>query len=517
MKSFNLLLLVLFLSLNGRLNFKTVLSGKKNQNIEDLINMDDLTSFMENIPNNENTDENNDENNNENNNENNSENNNEINELAKEYYKAPPPNLSIKRENESNQKNRQSSSDLQQDSPKVNDSNQKNRQSSNLKRKSRKENESKQKNINSSSNLQKDSPKVNDFNKKNRKSSSKIQQDSTKENESIHKNRHSTPIIKKSGNKSIEKNKKLNIEIEKNLSNQNYSIQKNKQLGPEKIKYEKQKEIAENSKSKFSIKMIPNSKLNVNGETIPKFETFSPCIQKTGFLGFVKTYSTKTKIIEAKPIYVSINIYHLSFFESTEDSTLFKAIKLRKIISVSQKYRDTLCFDINIKNQKNVTLCGKNMNDMKDWISAIEDFKKCPLKNNRNLILDFKNLNKMVKKNKNISKKNFAINHLFYDTKKMPRIRPKVTKMLKAGITMKRILETIKLGNMAKNQLKRKYENKLKVAKKFTREVSKKQKMLRKLMLKRASKANIQKYQEFKLLEAFQRKIRQLKVFNFLI
>ena len=118
-----------------------------------------------------------------------------------------------------------------------------------------------------------------------------------------------------------------------NIKKNDVSKQKIKKSGSEKLKKEFPKEMAKKLGSSYSIKMIPNTKLNIDAENILKFETYSVCIQKTGFLGYVKTHSTKINIIEATPIYVSINIYHLSFFESTEDSTLFKAIKLSKITS----------------------------------------------------------------------------------------------------------------------------------------------------------------------------------------
>jgi hypothetical protein len=263
--------------------------------------------------------------------------------------------------------------------------------------------------------------------------------------------------------------------------------------------------------------MIPNQKLNLKPDRLPKFETYSFCVQKTGFLGYVKKHPTKkSSLIQATPIYVSINMYHLSLYKSTKPSSLFKAVKLGKIQFLAQKYKDTFCFDIVIKRQKTITLCAKDQKHLKSWVHALEEFKKCKLRNKEYMLTDFTKLNKIIKKNKNDSMtKNLKVSKLFYNTKSMKHESEYQSQLLKSGFTLKSILEIVKLGNLAKKNLEMRYKSKLQEAKRFTEEVSRKKHMVKTLVMKKGKEefAKLKEEDaEFTLLNMVLQKIKQLKL-----
>jgi len=229
---------------------------------------------------------------------------------------------------------------------------------------------------------------------------------------------------------------------------------------------------------KNKIKMIKNPLLiNSKIKTVTK-----KCNFKSGIVNFiVKRPHKKSNTITVMPVYLMITTDKLIITKDTKRSNLLKSISMDDIQRIDQHYLNTNCFDIIINELKvnlflsaQLSLCTNKRTEMNEWVNAILDFKKCSLKDtkktdhNGKIILDMQTINKFNQMQVNEKKK--KINELFYDNAdKAFSKNDHSIKIFKNKIS--KLIQKTQMGQIARNQLKRKYSGRLRKARKFSQSI----------------------------------------------
>jgi hypothetical protein len=180
-----------------------------------------------------------------------------------------------------------------------------------------------------------------------------------------------------------------------------------------------------------------------------------------------------------------------------------------------------------------VMLCANSKKDMKEWIDAILEFKECQIDinnvDNKKVLIDFTKVNELLKeKNDGCESTNGSssikkkIKKLSYENsdKAINVSSSRVSKEIWMKKAMESILQTIKRGNIKRNQVTRTYQNKLKEAKSFSEDIKIKQDLIEQIIAKRLEKEQEresqmvkleQKTKEMELLRAVKKKIMIMK------
>jgi len=219
--------------------------------------------------------------------------------------------------------------------------------------------------------------------------------------------------------------------------------------------------------------LLTNSKI----KTITK-----KCKFKSGIVNFiVKRPHKKSNTISVMPVYLMITTDKLIITKDTKRSNLLKSISMDDIQRIDQHYLNTNCFDIIINELKanlflsaQLSLCTNKRTEMNEWVNAILDFKKCSLKDtkktdhNGKIILDMQKINEFNKMQVNEKKKN--LNELYYDNAdKAFSKNDHSIKIFKNRIS--KLIQKTQMGQIARNQIKRKYSGRLRKAKKFSQNI----------------------------------------------
>jgi hypothetical protein len=338
----------------------------------------------------------------------------------------------------------------------------------------------------------------------------------------------SGPNVKKMLNK---KKKASKLISKKNLSKIRRSI---KTLKPEKKR----------KASGLRLVRVANPRL---AKEDSKFETFTNCGKKTGFLNIVKNIDHSGGELRVSPVYIDMSTNSMKFYSSpTNTQTLFNVVKLDKILRISQQkiLENHSCFEIILADyaenskglsKENVSLCANTKEKMKSWIDTIGAFKECQVNvnnvdHNRKILVDFQKVNELTKVaalglgGKGAFPGATVGNPedtLYYDN--LPTINKSAIKLQK-DTSLKheidKILGFVKKSTIQQSQVQRKMQNELKEAKKFSEEVHEKQEIIRKILERRAEKEKLrqqsliqseEKFKELKLLKAVENKIVQMK------
>jgi hypothetical protein len=267
---------------------------------------------------------------------------------------------------------------------------------------------------------------------------------------------------------------------------------------------------------------------------LAKYVKYSKCVKKSGYLNYIQKRPTKkNREITVVPIFVSLNKHTLSLFKSFKPTSLFQVVNLDLIQRVTLGYQNTLCFDIIINNYHKkqytsgpLTLCAKNIKDMKSWINAILEFKECKIKvknddHNGKILVDFNKMNKLIKRNGPFDM--FDLAALEYDAndKAFKLTKSQLAQKIMMKKRMLKILEMIKQSNIAKNQMKRKYRGKMKSARGLQMKIFTNEEVMKNLQVKKnivaaenefALKKQLHKKKEMMILKKIQLKIMRLKV-----
>jgi hypothetical protein len=299
-------------------------------------------------------------------------------------------------------------------------------------------------------------------------------------------------------------------------------------------KGKKSKKGKRSKKKGYKIIELENYDLIDDPRKLAKYVTYSKCVRKSGYLTYIQKRPTKkNREITVVPIFVSLNKHTLSLFKSFKPTSLFQVVNLDLIQRVTLGYKNTLCFDIIINNYHKkqftsgpLTLCAKDIKEMKNWINAILEFKECKIKvknndHNGKILVDFNKMNKLIKRKGAFNM--FDLASIQYDA------NDKAFKMTKAQMAQKimmkrkmlKILEMIKESKIAKNQMKRKYRGKMKSARGLQMKIFTNEEVMKNLQVKKnivaaenefALKKKLHKKKELMILERIQKKILRLKV-----
>ena len=300
-------------------------------------------------------------------------------------------------------------------------------------------------------------------------------------------------FIQKTSKKSKGSNTNKKAKNSKNSKNSKKSKKANK------AKSKKAKVIKTQKLGKYVIKTIENPALKHKPKKLKKYVSYSHCNKKSGYLKFIqKRPSNSKREITVVPIFVSLNKFTFSLFRSFKSSSLFRLINLDSIQRVALQYDNTNCFDIIINDIKTkklhsgpLSLCAPNMNEMKEWIRAILEFKECKIKGESSssvphqgrTLVDFNKINNLIKQTNVAS----SVGQLVYDgTDTYVKDTPfKREQRKQISQTISKIMETIHMTKMAKNQLRRHFVGKFKNARGMTSGAHREQEMFQNIIQKR--------------------------------
>jgi len=271
-------------------------------------------------------------------------------------------------------------------------------------------------------------------------------------------------------------------------------------------------------KTKQKQKFIPNPFIDgLDPGIMVQFTRNEPCIQKSGFLYMLEKAKSYDFELEFVKIFVKMTQESISFQASTDDKSKFQEIPMRNIVKIGKKYKSSFCFElmfhenteaeqIAINNFKRgaATICGKNIPQMKDWISGILKMKGCIYK--KPTVADFQVINEVLQNKQEIQKAIAKHGRILAPTtynsniwpnrihmkktkttksyKKVPQIEKKMTKETKQTKTtvtkaITEIHETIQANIQRENLVKKKLVDKIKKIKKKTKMLKNKRKSYR--------------------------------------
>lgn len=290
---------------------------------------------------------------------------------------------------------------------------------------------------------------------------------------------------------------------------------------------------------------VYNKDLKENKKAVENFKKFNQCKKKTDLLYIHVTkgenIQKNSDLVILKPIFVDLNPFSINLQNGINTSSLFQSISLKNIQRISQQEQleKFFCFDLVIdkiikKEEENfVTLCAKNLKEKNDWINAIQVFKECQVTvqtvdHNDKLLYDFSKINNLLKNkdidkiHKSIIKPEKAAQSLYYDNSNPTIVKSDETKSSEKKVhnIVNRIMETIESSRIRENQVKREMGNKLKEAKEFSKDISRKESMLINKVNNRLSEAKMQdlkllnqkaKEQEMNLLKAVENKVNKMR------
>jgi len=338
---------------------------------------------------------------------------------------------------------------------------------------------------------------------------------------------------------SIQSNKKFN---QKNKQkSKNYQNDKNIKS---KKNYNKNAEINKLIKSaikkvpsgprKLQIKYIPNNTLN---KKIKNIESYSKCNVKTGILNLVKFQDQLPFTLNLLPVYIHLGLSTFNIYKNENSSTLMSTVKLIEILRINQRgfLKDNFCFDLMIADSVKmklddnelITLCAENKEAMDKWVHALLEFKECQvdvkkLAKNNEVVVDYKKVDELLKEKTTIQTPKQKLKNLYYDVSNTAIIKSPVTisKQTRIDTIVRNIMNSMKIGNIRTNQVRRQLSNKLKEARGFSEDISRKEEIIREMVEKRIEKerqkevaniSNKQRKKEVDLLRAVQQRIVQLK------
>lgn len=326
---------------------------------------------------------------------------------------------------------------------------------------------------------------------------------------------------------------------EKNEADNNKKKDKNKKINKKGV-------FKNNQMNKFIVEnKIYLDDLKINLKKVQSFKKYLECNTKSDILYLHITngdnISKNPNDINLKPIFVVLSTYSLNLQNGVDSSTLFKTTQIKKILRISQqeKLKQFFCFDLVIEttqfyreNDDSITLCAKNPQDKTDWINAFQKFKECQVSvqyvdHNERLIYDFSKINELLKnKNEKFSKSLLipekAVKSLYYDNTNPTVHKSDATKAEenKVNNIVKRIMETFETSRIRENQIKRDMANKLKEAKHFANDMTKRQSVLVNHLNNNIQKQRLNeiklidrkiKDQEMNLLKAVENKVKRMR------
>jgi len=319
---------------------------------------------------------------------------------------------------------------------------------------------------------------------------------------------------------------KIDLLLRITLKNQALLVKRSKLRKVKKSKKSKKKHrkarksnISKTSNMKYNIEYQTNNDLVINDKALNSYFKYDKCSKISGVLGYVnqRPKASNNNTIKILPIYISINQETLNLFISFDTSTLFKSVTLDAIARVDINYPRTNCFDLIIHfvdgenlNIGPLTLCAKNLNAMKDWITAILQIKECKLKHPIHqgmTLIDFNAMNELKKTQ--IKEKAEKVKGLSYSNKKTVNQSRFVSyQQQQIQKTMKSIIDSIKKGRLARNMLRRRFKGKFQKVRGITNTIYSKENLMSNIMEKRSL---VEKRKEARLL-SIEHQTKQLRI-----
>jgi len=187
----------------------------------------------------------------------------------------------------------------------------------------------------------------------------------------------------------------------------------------------------------------------------------------------------KGRKIIAKPAFVKLNPKSIDFYHNFNPESLYGVIPLNSIQRITQIYKGTYCFDLNIQKNgsetKVTTICLFHKEQLNDWVNSILEFKKCLIHTRIQNTINNVSLNNNNKKDK--------LNELKYGNTNILKIDSK-----KVDTNLRRLYTTIIKGNLYKKRYKRIMKGKLNVNNIIYEDQHRKEEIIKKMMNKRFEK-----------------------------
>lgn len=264
----------------------------------------------------------------------------------------------------------------------------------------------------------------------------------------------------------------------------------------------------------YSIDLKPNKHLDSN--SVKKNTKYVRCVSRTGSLYFVIKHPKKGETkVKATPVFASLNKHTFSLFKEVNND-LIESIKLDSIERITRYYKGSFCFNLMVNkisnselNIKPTSMCAATKEEMNNWINSILEFKHCKLKKINELpgkiMVDFNKVNK-VTTNQHL----VPLNNLYYNNTNQTSLLAQYEReeSKKINNTVSSLLNCIKKGKIAHKRVKRKFEQKLKEAKRFTDNILKKREKIKEILKK---KVVLQKNKERRLIN-IQRHSEEMKI-----
>jgi hypothetical protein len=289
-------------------------------------------------------------------------------------------------------------------------------------------------------------------------------------------------------------------------------------------------------------KIIRNNHIPRNLKQLKEGETYNKCNEKTGYV-FLPNKIISLKNLPMQiiviPIYLILTKNSLKFLMGPNEKSMFNEILLENIQKITQIYSNSYCFDIveNDAIEKTLTkgpisICSRNEVNMKNWITAIQEFKECNIniQNHYNdidndimqnkVLIDFEKVNQLLKPQQKLNKIPKEFDPLFYNKEgynKKPNNEIELSKVLN------KIVYTIEGENINEKKITRNFSSEILKAEKFAFDIKRKTKILDDLIQKREMREKdkeekLIKYEtkarELRLLKAVLGRIKQYKVFK---
>ena len=200
-------------------------------------------------------------------------------------------------------------------------------------------------------------------------------------------------------------------------------VTKNESLETKKFSMEIKEKSKKSKNSSVSVgktrqkqKFIPNPFLDTLDElTESHFNINEPCRHKNGFLYMLekaKSYATELDFVK---VYVLMDQDEITFQTSTDSNSKFLTVPMKDIIKIGKNFKSSYCFEIvfhqnatiekallhNVQRGE-ITICGRNIPEMKDWIAGILKMKSCKTKTTT--VADFQAINELIKRKPEILK-----------------------------------------------------------------------------------------------------------------
>jgi hypothetical protein len=293
---------------------------------------------------------------------------------------------------------------------------------------------------------------------------------------------------------------------------------------------------------KYTLKKEANPLLKTDAKSLKRFNQFKQGTIKTGVADLVTSVNPAKRILSVKPLFLSLDRTSFNFFESAnQHEDLYSTIRLEDIAKITHNFPGTFCLTVvnrfsNGSEQDKINFCLKSESERDDWLEAISQFKEHNIKvveSKEHVIFDFNKINILLREKKKIeeikqqqiiasrrllnaqkadpkgktanpkeeeiilpivTKPNIpneeTLKGLYYDNTFKANRKPNIIQAKETQIKKEvgKIIQSIKLGNVAQRKMENKFKCSIKRAEKIKKEVEKQKELIKNIIQRREQK-----------------------------